>query len=123
MVDGGTAPREGLAATEKKLLKQSGSSDSAGVQEQEVRQPKWRCSAAAAGHQLIGASQVTPPSLGMKLAGTVIAAFMFGWALNKGGVYRADVIQDQFMFTNNTMLVRGPSCHSAECAAARHQVP
>lgn len=41
----------------------------------------------------------------MKLAGTVLSALLFGWALNKGGVYRSDVIQDQFLFTNNTMLV------------------
>lgn len=45
------------------------------------------------------------PSMAKRVAGAVVAGLMFGYALNKGAVYRADVIINQFSFTDNTMLL------------------
>lgn len=48
------------------------------------------------------------PSLLSRISGAVLAGALFGFALNKGAVYRPDVIRDQFSFSDNTMLlVRG----------------
>jgi hypothetical protein len=52
-----------------------------------------------------GGGSKPSPSLLMRIFGAILAGIMFGYALNKGAVYRADVIIRQFSFADNTMLL------------------
>lgn len=62
------------------------------------------------------AAAAQTPSMLMRVLGAIIAGIMFGYALNKGAVYRADVIINQFSFSDNTMLL--VSCHFPQSAGS-----